>query len=68
MWKYLEIESAMMFTDSLMCWECRETLLLMRVHPNHDYTVLWSSSLNRSNESLYIHPRALELSMKARMC
>ena len=58
----------MMFAVPLMCWECRYTLLLTRVHPNHCYTVSWISYLTGSNEALYIHPRELELSMKARMC
>ena len=68
MCKSLESKSALMFVYHLMCWECWETLLLMRVNPNHHDTVLWSNSLTVSNEALYIHPRALELSTKDRMC
>ena len=51
-----------------MCWECSYTSLLMRFQPNHHATMLQSSSLMGSNEALYIHPRGLELSAKARMC
>ena len=49
MWKFLKSESAMMFTDPLMCWGLRYTSLLMRVQPNHRDTVLWSYSLTGSN-------------------
>ena len=40
----------------------------MRVKPNHYDTVSWSSSLTGSYETLYIHPRELELPVKDRMC
>ena len=39
MYKSLESNSATMFADTLMCWDCRETSLLMRIHPNHHDTV-----------------------------
>ena len=68
MWKSLESESVMMVVETLMCWECRYTSLMMRVHNNHCDTMSWGSSLNGSNESMYINPRALQLSMEARVC
>ena len=68
MWKSLHDDSAMVFSYPLVCWECRETSLMMRVQPNHWDNMLWTSSLNGSNEDLYIQPRALELYVKARMC
>ena len=68
MWKSLNSESVMIFADPLVCWECRDTLLLMRVQPKNRDTMLWIYSLTGSNEALYIHPRALELYMKARVC
>ena len=68
MCKSLESKSALMFVYHLMCWECWETLLLMRFNPNHHDTVLWINSLTVSNEALYIHNRALELSTKDMMC
>ena len=68
MCKSLKSEFSMMFAKALMCWECRYTSLLMRVQTNHRDTVLWISYLTGLNEALYIHPRELELSVKARMC
>ena len=44
-WKSLEIEFAIMFTDPLIFWESSNTSLMIRVHPNHHDTVLWSSYL-----------------------
>ena len=68
MLKHFDSEYDIMFPDPLMSWECRETSLMMRVQPNHWDNMLWTSSLNGSNEDLYIQPRALELYVKARMC
>ena len=56
-----------MFLIPLMCWEYRDTLLMMRVHPSHRKTMSWGSTSTGLNESLWIHPRELELSVKARM-
>ena len=58
----------MIFAKPLMYWYCRYTSLLIRFQTNHRDTVLWVLSLNGSDEALYIHPRALELSFKVRMC
>ena len=66
-WKSIESESAMMLLVPLMCWEYRDTLLLTRLHLSHRSTVSWVSSLTGSNEAFCIHPRALKLSVKARM-
>ena len=66
-WKSLESESAMMFLVPLMCWEYMDTLFMTRVHPNHRGNVSWDFSSTGSHESLCIHPRALELSVKYRM-
>ena len=41
---------------------------MIRFYPSHSYTVSWISYLNVSNETLYIHPRALELSVKTGLC
>ena len=68
MWKYLESEYATMVVYPLMCWECRDTSLLMRVYNNHCDTVSWSSYFNGSNEFIYIHPRVMKLSTKNRVC
>ena len=63
----LKSDSDMIVLDPLMCWKCRYTSLLIRVHTNHCDTMSWSSSLTGSDEDLYIHTRALELSAIARM-
>ena len=68
MWKSLDSKSDIIFDVPLMCWEYIDALLIMRVKTNHLATFYCSSSLNRSNDTLYIHPTILELSMKARMC
>ena len=67
MWKYLESKSTVMFSVTLMCWEYRYTSLLKRVQPSHRATVSWTTSFTGSNDALCIHPRALEISVKARM-
>ena len=68
MCKSFEIESAMMFSDTFVCWECRETSLLIRFHSNHRDTISWSYFSTGFNEALYIHPSSLDLSIKDRMC
>ena len=45
MCKSLESEYAMMSADPLSYWGCRDTLLLMRIQPNHSDTALWISFL-----------------------
>ena len=66
-WKSLESESAMMFYFTLMCWDYRDTSLLMMVHPIHWKTTSWGYSSTGSNDALCIHPRELELSVNDRM-
>ena len=58
----------MTFPVLLMCWYYRDTLLLTRLKPNHLATVSWHTSFTGSNDYLCIHPRAIDLSIKARMC
>ena len=41
MWKSLDRKSDVMFEAPFMCWECSDTLLLIRVHTNQIETVLW---------------------------
>ena len=67
-WKYLESESMMMSSVTLMCWEYMDTLLLTRIHHNHRVNVSWVSYLTGSNYVLCTHPRELGLSIKDRMC
>ena len=59
MWESLGNEYDMMFADPWMCWECRETLLVMRVHTNHRDTIWWSYSLTGSDEAFYIQHSTL---------
>ena len=40
MWKYLERESAMIFSVPLMCCKCRDVLLLTRFQPIQQDTAL----------------------------
>ena len=65
--KSLESESAMMFLSPLMCWEFRYTSFLTVVHNRNRDIMSWGFSSTGSNEALCIHPRSLELSVKARM-
>ena len=53
-----------MFGIPLMCWEFSDVSLLSRFQPNLLVTVSLSSSLMGSNKALYIHPRALDISVK----
>ena len=55
----------MMLLVPLMCWEYRDTSLLKSVQPNHRATVSCTPSFIGSKYSLCIHPRALELFVKA---
>ena len=66
-WKSLESESVMMFSVPLTCWEYRYNSLLTRVHPSYQSNVSWGSSSTGPNEALCIHPRSLEISVKARI-
>ena len=50
--KSLRRNYSMVFAVRLVCWECREASLLMRVHTNHLSTMSWSSSLIGSNVAL----------------
>ena len=68
MLKSLESESAMILLVTLMCWEYRYTLLLTSVQPNHCATVSWPLLFTGSKDDLCIHPRELEISVKARKC
>ena len=68
MWKSLESESTIMFADHLMCWECTNTTLLMKVQTNHCDTISWSSYFTGVNETFYMHLRQMKLSMEAGMC
>ena len=56
-WKSLKSNYGMMFADPLVCWDCKDTSLLMRVQSNHSDAVFWVSYLTGSNDFLYIHPR-----------
>ena len=67
MLKSLDSKHAMMFSVPLMCWEHRNTSLLTSVQPNHHATVSCPPKLTGSKDALCTHPRALELSVKARM-
>ena len=67
-WKSLDSESVMMFLVPLICLEYRVTSLLTRFHHSHQANVSCGSSVTDFNEYLCIHPRAIELSRKARMC
>ena len=68
MWKSLYSESSVMFELLLIFWEYSGALVMMGVQSNHLVTVLWISYLTVSNYSLCIHTRALELSVRDRMC
>ena len=67
MCKYLESESAMMLLVPLMCWEYGDKLLLTRFQTNHQVTVSWDYYFTGSDEALFIQPRSLEISIKARI-
>ena len=67
MWKSLESKSAMMLLVPLIYWKYMYTLLLASVQPSHRATVSWDSSFTGSNESLCIHPRSIEVSVKTGM-
>ena len=64
--KSLDSESTMMFSVNLMCWEYRDASLLTIFQPKHCVTVSWPSSFTGLKNYLYIHLRALEISVKSR--
>ena len=68
LWKYLERESAMMFSVPLMCCEYRDVSLLTSVYPRQCATASWNYVFTGSQDTLCIHPSALELSMNSKMC
>ena len=61
MLKSLERKSDMIFSVPLICWEYRYTWFLMNVQTNHSATLSWITSFTGSKDTLFIHPRALEL-------
>ena len=63
---FLESDSTMMFSVTLMCWEYIDTLLLTIFQPNYRATVSWPPSFTGSRDALFIQPRALELYVKDR--
>ena len=67
-WKYLERESAMMFSVPLTCCEYRDVSLLTSVHPSQRATALWYSAFNGSKDVLCIQSSDLEVSVNAKIC
>ena len=57
--KYLERESAMMFSVPLMFCEYRDVLLLTCVHPSQRATALCDSRFTGLKDVLYIQPSKL---------
>ena len=58
----------MMFYVPLMCCEYRDVSLLTSVHPSQNASKSCDSVFTGSKDALCIHPKALELSMNAKMC
>ena len=58
----------MIFPVPLMCCEYRDVSFLTSVHPSQRATASWNSAFAVSKDALCIHPRALELSVNAKMC
>ena len=66
MLKSLDSKYVMMFLVPLMCLKYRDISSLKSVQYNHCNTISWPPLFTGSKDSLCIHRRALELSVKSR--